>query len=84
MKHTNSAPEVMSMQTHPDCYGPNYRTAKAERKAVAYNKQHGVVAALFVAFIVLLPLLWAIHTVTPGADGCHTTVTWCSVQGGGQ
>ena len=24
----------MSMETHPDCYGPNYRTAKEESRAL--------------------------------------------------
>lgn len=24
----------MSMETHPDCYGPNYRTAKEEARAL--------------------------------------------------
>lgn len=84
MKSTQSRPEVMSMDTHPGCYGPNYRTAKAERRAVKLNARDGVVGALFAVFIVLLPALWLIHTYTPGADGCHTTQTWCSVQGGGQ
>lgn len=81
MKSTQSDREdvVMDMTVRNNTYsGPNYRSAKAERKAVALNRRDGVVAALFAVLIVILPALWAIHSFTPGVDGCRTTQTWCS------
>lgn len=82
MKSTQSHPEVMSMDTHPDCYGPNYRSAKDERKVTRKARNLSWFDSWAFALLlvcVLTPAFFVVAAVGAHND-CRTTQTMCSVQ----
>lgn len=85
MKSTQLPEEVMDMTILGNTYsGPNYPTAKAEaranRKSSRYSWFDNSMGAFMLALLVV-PLMVALSH-NPMRSECHTTATWCSVQGG--
>lgn len=89
MKSTQSPGEVvvMDMTIRGNSYsGPNYRSAKDEaratRKARSLSWFDSWAFALLLMCVLSASFYFSTHN--PMRSECHTTQTWCSVQGGGR